>query len=421
MPDSSPAAPTRRERFDFDNREGHALSGLLELPPGPPLAWALFAHCFTCSKDIAAASRIARALAARGIGVLRFDFTGLGNSEGDFANTSFSSNVQDLVDAAQALARHRQAPRLLIGHSLGGAAVLAAAGEIDSVTAVATIGAPAEPRHVAHLFADRRTDIEREGEAEVVLAGRSFTIRRSFLDDIESQSLAERIRRLRRALLVLHSPIDDIVGIENAGRIFEAALHPKSFVSLDRADHLLSRRADSEYAAATIAAWAGRYVVDGAPAARPAVDDGVVVVEESGGGRFAQHVWTDRHHLHADEPASAGGDDSGPSPYELLLAGLGACTSMTMRMYAERKNLALEHVRVRLRHDKIHATDCAQCETRDGRIDRIEREIEIRGALTDAERASLMAIAERCPVHRTLHSEVEISTREHGSDPAPED
>ena len=408
----------RKERFEFRNDAGELLLGTLERPGGDIAACAIFAHCFTCSKDIAAASRIARALADQGIAVLRFDFTGLGHSQGEFANTNFSSNVADLRNAAQALREQLSAPELLIGHSLGGAAVLAVAGDIPEARAVVTIGAPSDPSHVAHLLEDSRAEIETEGEAEVNLAGRTFTIKRQFLHDIESHRLAERIRTMRKALLILHSPVDEIVSIDNASEIFLAARHPKSFISLDDADHLLTRRADSQYVAATISAWARRYLLDGeseAPPPRPRVADGEVLVQEQD-GKFAQDVYTDRHSLRADEPLSYGGKDSGPSPYELLLAALGTCTAMTLRMYATHKNIPLAGVAVRLKHGKIHASDCEHCETRDGRIDRIERDIELAGDLSDEQRAGLLRIADRCPVHRTLHAEIDIQTRLDGPD-----
>ena len=402
-----------REKLSFENREGEKLAALLERPSIRPAAYALFAHCFTCSKDIAAASRISRALAAHGIAVLRFDFTGLGNSEGDFANTNFSSNISDLVCAADHLRSTFEAPSLLVGHSLGGAAVLAAAGQIEEAKAVVTIGAPADPGHVSHLFESSRSEIEAKGSAVVNLAGRQFEIKKQFLEDIAAQSLEDRIKKLRKALLIFHSPVDEIVGIDNASAIFQAALHPKSFISLDKADHLLSRKIDSEYVAATISAWAGRYVLSAdskAADGRPKVADGEVLVMEDD-RTFAQDVFTDRHHLRADEPAGYGGTDSGPSPYEYLLAGLGACTAMTVRMYAKHKSLALDRVSVTLRHDKIHAEDCQDCETREGRIDRIEREIKLQGELSKDERKRLMEIADRCPVHRTLSSEIEIKSR----------
>jgi putative redox protein len=406
----STASSGKRLPFEFTNQQGERLAAALEMPSETPLAFAVFAHCFTCSKDVAAASRISRALAARGIATLRFDFTGLGNSEGDFANSNFSSNVEDLVAAAQALASAHRAPAVLIGHSLGGAAVLAAAERIDSVTAVVTIGAPAQPAHVAHLFDDARETIEREGSAGVTLGGRRFTVKKQFLEDLDAQSQLERIGRLRRSLLVMHSPVDDVVGIDNAATIFQAARHPKSFVSLDSADHLLSRREDSEYVADTIATWARRYAVDAArPAALEAVPDQEVLVRETGSG-FTQEILTDRHRLLADEPREVGGTDLGMSPYELLMAALGACTTMTLRMYATRRKLPLARVAVRLRHDRIHAGDCADCENDDARIDRIQRHLTLDGPLDASQRERLLDIADRCPVHRTLHAGVRVET-----------
>jgi uncharacterized OsmC-like protein/alpha-beta hydrolase superfamily lysophospholipase len=400
------------QKITFANAQGQQLAARLDLPQGQARAFALFAHCFTCSKDTVAASRISRALAERGFAVLRFDFTGLGASEGEFANTNFSSNLGDLVAAADFLREHHEAPRLLIGHSLGGAAVLAAAERIPEAVAVATIGAPADPGHVAHLFADARAEIEAKGEAEVMLAGRTFRVQRQFLDDIAGQRLADQVSRLKRALLIFHAPRDEVVGIDHAGAIFQAARHPKSFVSLDDADHLLTRREDAAYVALVLAAWASRYLPPVAEiAARLKAADGEVVVAETGQGRFAQIIQAGRHTLHADEPEAVGGDDTGPGPYDLVLAGLGACTSMTLRMYAEHKGLPLDGVVVRLRHDKVHAKDCADCETREGKIDEISRELTVSGDLDDAQRQRLLEIADKCPVHRTLTSEIKIRTR----------
>ena len=400
----------------FPGAHGVSLAARLDRPDGPVRAYALFAHCFTCTKDIFAASRIARSLTDAGFAVLRFDFTGLGHSEGEFANTNFSSNVQDLVAAADYLRQTHQAPQLLIGHSLGGAAVLAAARAVPEVKGVVTIGAPSDPSHVQHLLGTAIDEIEQTGEAEVLLAGRPFRVSRQFLDDIRGQSLIECVRDLGRALLVMHAPRDDTVGIDNAAAIFGAAKHPKSFVSLDDADHLLSRRRDGEYVAAVIAGWASRYVDDVTPAGAapagvaPAATEGVVVVGETGEGKFSQTITVGRHHLAADEPRPIG-DDTGPSPYDLLLAGLGACTSMTLRMYAARKGLPLERVVVRLRHEKIHAADCEACETTEGKIDRIDRTVDLHGALDAAQRAKLLEIADKCPVHQTLHRENLIVTR----------
>jgi len=403
------------ERFQFASTEGHKLAAALDLPDRKPLAYALFAHCFTCGKDVLAAKRIAVALATRGIAVLRFDFTGLGSSEGDFANSTFSSNVTDLVRAADHLRESRNAPALLIGHSLGGAAILAAAASIPEAKAVVTIAAPSDPAHVTGLFSDRIEDIRKAGKAEVSLAGRPFTIKREFLDDIAEQGLTTRLANLHKALLVMHAPTDDMVGIDNATRIFVAAKHPKSFVSLAGADHLLSEKRDSSYVADVIAAWSSRYVelapeqiADTSNAPRQ------VVVRETGNGKFQNKVTVGPHALLADEPVASGGEDTGPGPYDFLLAGLGACKSMTMRLYADRKSFPLERATVTLRHSRIHAQDCAECETKEGKIDRIERAITFEGNLSEEQRAKLLEIADKCPVHRTLKSEVDIRTREEG-------
>ena len=398
------------ERFDFPNAGGEKLSALLDRPTGQPVAFALFAHCFTCGKDNLAAKRIAEGLTARGIAVLRFDFTGLGASEGEFANTTFSSNVADLVAAAKHLREIYRGPGLLIGHSLGGAAVLAAAQNCPEARAVVTIAAPADPAHVTGLFKEHIPDIHAKGEVEVALAGRSFRVRKEFLDDVAERKLHDCLANLRKALLVLHSPTDDLVGIENASAIFTAAKHPKSFISLSGADHLISKRADAVYVADVIAAWSERYL-DMLPEPDEMPIEGVLVAETRN-GKFEQSVVAGKHRYLADEPTSVGGNGSGPSPYEYLLAGLGACTSMTIRLYADAKKLPLKRVAVHLTHDKIHAVDCESCETKEGKIDRIDREITLEGDLSTEQRAKLMEIADKCPVHRTLHSEIDVRTRE---------
>ena len=400
------------ERFQFTGEGGHQLAAALDLPDGEPSVYALFAHCFTCGKDVLAAKRIAAALAAKGIAVLRFDFTGIGSSEGDFANATFSSNVADLVRAANHLRETRKAPAILIGHSLGGAAILAAASQIAEAKAVVTIAAPSDPAHVTGLFKEHIEDIKKHGKVEVSLAGRPFTITREFLDDIAEHGLMARVTLLRKALLVMHSPTDDTVGIDNATRIFLSAKHPKSFVSLADADHLLSQKKDSAYAADVIAAWAERYVdLAAQPTADPREAPRQVVVRETRNSKFQQTVTVGPHRLIADEPVGAGGDDTGPGPYDFLLAGLGACTSMTMRLYADRKSLPLERVTVTLTHNKIHAEDCAECETQEGLLDQIDRVITMDGALEPEQRQRLMEIADKCPVHRTLRSEIRILTR----------
>ena len=404
----------RTERVSFPGIQGTNLDGRLHLPTGRPKAYALFAHCFTCSKDSVAASRISRALADRGIAVLRFDFTGLGGSEGDFANTNFSSNVGDLVQAAGYLKENGEAPRVLVGHSLGGSAVLAAAAQIPEVEAVATIGAPSDPAHVAKLLGETLPEIESGEDVEVELGRRRFTIRKQFLKDIAEQNLTQIVHNFGKALLVMHSPSDITVSISHAQRIFEAARHPKSFITLDNADHLLMRKRDAAYVAEVLVAWASRYVSPVAmkedAVGRETVSPGSVLVTETGTGKFTQQVRVGSHRFLADEPTSVGGDDAGPSPYDLLLAALGTCTAMTLRLYADRKKWPLERVGVVLHHDKIHADDCEACETQSGKIDRIAREIQLSGNLDEDQRKRLMEIADRCPVHRTLHSEILIET-----------
>lgn len=402
----------RKIKASFTSKEGIELAGLLELPDAAPQAFALFAHCFTCSKDIAAASRIARGLAAVGIACLRFDFTGLGNSDGDFANSNFSSNIQDLNAAAAYLEAHYEAPKLLIGHSLGGAAVLAAAHDLPSVEAIATIGAPATAKHVEHLFADARADLAANDEAAVSIGGREFNIKQQFLHDLDRYASTEHIGKLKRAVLICHSPIDTIVDVNEAARIYQAAKHPKSFVSLDKADHLLSNKADSAYVASVIATWAARYlsVTPAAPAKRPELADGEVYIGEAN-HKFKRTIHTRDHSMIADEPLSIGGDNSGPNPYDLLLASLGACTSMTIRMFAERKKIPLSQVDVRLSHSRVHAEDCAECESDSGQVDVITKEIRLEGELSSEQQQRLLQIADRCPVHKTLHNEISIRTR----------
>ena len=405
------------EKLRFENPEGDALAARLDLPEGEsPCAYALFAHCFTCSKDLRAVEAISRALNRHGIAVLRFDFTGLGESEGDFADTNFSSNVDDLVVAADFLAEHYEAPRILVGHSLGGAAVLQAASRLDTVQAVSTIGAPYDPEHVVRHLEDSVEEIESEGEARVTLAGRTFTIRKQFLDDLAAAKMEETIRALDRALLIFHSPLDQTVSVDNAGRIFQAAKHPKSFISLDDANHLLTDPADAKYVGVVLGAWAEKYV-DRSRSAREH-PEGQVTTRT--GEAYRTEIQAGRHSLVGDEPEDVGGHDAGPPPYDFLLSALGSCTGMTLRMYADRKDWPLEETIVRLSHDKIHADDCEHCETEEGRVDCIGREIEVRGDLSDAQRERLLEIANKCPVHRTLHSEVSVtsSLREPAEAPA---
>ena len=399
------------QRLFFENQEGKRLAARLDLPVDEkPAAFAIFAHCFTCTKNFTAIVNINRELARVGIAVLRFDFTGLGESEGDFADTNFTSNVSDLVAAADFLQADFEAPRLLIGHSLGGAAVLQAAARIPSAAAVATIAAPSDLSQLSGYLRDSMGENSAGGEALIGLAGRRFKIRRQFLDDLDRTHMENTIRSLGKPLLIFHSPADNIVDIGNAERIFQAAHQPKGFISLDRADHLLSSRSDSQYVGAVLSAWARKYVeLPRKTSPQRNLTDNRIVVRTGKNG-FRTEINADGHSLIADEPISVGGSDTGPTPYDYLVTALGSCTSMTLRMFADRKGWPLDAVTVRLRHQKIHASDCVQCETKDEKIDHIEREIELAGPLTADQGRKLLAIADKCPVHRTLHSEVSVKT-----------
>jgi uncharacterized OsmC-like protein/esterase/lipase len=395
-----------RTKIEFPS-QGQHLAGLLETPDQTIRAYVLFAHCFTCGKDIAAASRISRFLVQHGFAVFRFDFTGLGNSDGDFANTNFSSNTEDLLSAAQFLEQHYEAPQLLIGHSLGGAAVLAMAAQLPKVKAVVTIGAPYEASHVIHNFDAHLDTIETKGCAKVSLGTREFTIKKQFLDDLRNQT-TEHIQHLNKALLVLHSPIDLTVDISDAEKIYKAAKHPKSFVSLDTADHLLSKSLDSEYVAQMISGWASRYIPI-PEISSPNITKGHVLVAELD-HKFQQEIFSDNHHWYADEPTQLGGQNSGPDPYEHLLAALGACTAMTIRMYANHKKMPLKHVEVSLSHERNYLEDADNASEHDQKIETLNRKVQLFGALSDSEKARLIEIAERCPVHRTLHNNPKVLT-----------
>ena len=393
-------------KVTFPNDDGNALAGLLDQPDGAVRGYALFAHCFTCSKNLKAAANVSRALAASGIAVLRFDFTGLGQSEGTFADTNFSGNVSDLLAAASFLEREYSAPAILVGHSLGGTAVLQAAAKLPAAVAVATIGAPAEAAHVTALFAEAEPALRQKGVARVNLGGRPFTIRQQLVDDLGRQGLPASIGRLRKSLLILHAPLDAIVDIDNAGQLFAAAKHPKSFISLDSADHLLSRSEDSAYAGHVIAAWASRYLPARPEPVAP-INEGAVVASNTDDS-FRTDLRVGGHTLIADEPSSMGGTNLGPSPYGLLSAALAACTAMTLRMYARHKKIDLQESSVRVMHRKVHADACADCESDSGTIDELRRQITLVGNLSDEERSRLLQIADKCPVHRSLHGEIKI-------------
>jgi putative redox protein len=401
-------------RTTFDGADGAELSARLDLPVGQPKAFALLAHCFTCSKDLTASREVATALTNAGIGVLRFDFTGLGKSGGDFASTNFSMNLRDLEKAADYLRENFQAPKLLVGHSLGGAAVIAVAPKLPYVEAVATIAAPADVLHIKEQFKGDLQRIMEDGQAEVRLAERPFTIKKQFIEDLEAHDIQGSAAALGRPLLVLHAPTDDTVGIENATKLFVAAKHPKSFVSLDTADHLLSSRADAAYAADVIAAWANRYIGGGSPRAEGAADEAMgVTVQETGQGKFQALIKAGPHHMMADEPTSVkGGLGSAPNPYEYLCAALGACTTMTIRMYADFKKLPLDHVSVEVHHEKRHASDVEEAMDHAPKRDHFTRSITIKGDLDDEQRKRILEIADRCPVHKTIERGSEVLTEQ---------
>ncbi|QNJ98470.1 bifunctional alpha/beta hydrolase/OsmC family protein [Constantimarinum furrinae] len=398
------------EKVKFQNKEGDSLVGRLELPADQkPHNFALFAHCFTCNKNLLAVKNISRALTSEGIGVLRFDFTGLGESEGEFAETNFSGNIEDLIAAANFLKVNYAAPTLLIGHSLGGAAVIYAAEALKNISAVVTIGAPSNPVHVKHLFKDSVNTIEQDGHATVSISGRAFTIKDQFLDDLEKRSLPKCVKSLRKAILIMHSPQDEIVGIKNAEELYIAAHHPKSFISLNGADHLLSKKEDSLYAGRVIAGWASRYVTIPEPINIRSRHD--VVASLSDDTLFTTQMKVGDHYMLADEPESVGGNNFGPNPYELVSAGLSACTAMTIQMYARRKKWNISNVEVHTSYSKDHAYDCENCEDPMTKIDTFNREIKFEGILDDKQKKRLLQIADKCPVHKTLHSKTQILTR----------
>ncbi|WP_421763987.1 alpha/beta fold hydrolase [Ekhidna sp.] len=399
----------RFKKVSFKNTNGQELSGRLDFPLiGKPKAYVLFAHCFTCSKNLKSVDHISHAFTQQGMAILRFDFTGLGQSKGDFSDTNFSSNLSDLEDAYTFLEEYYEAPQIMVGHSLGGAAVLHVSGALANVRAVATIGAPSTPEHVTHLLDNGRKDLEEKGEADVNIGGRTFKMKKQFLEDLESKERNGVIKNLGKSLLIIHSPQDNIVGIENAQEIYMEAMHPKSFVSLDGADHLMSKEEDAKYAGSIISGWASRYIEVSAKEESP---EGEVLTRVGEKG-YTTEIISGRHQLIADEPPSVGGDDYGPTPYGYLLSGLGACTAMTLRMYADHKGIDLKEVEVKLTHDKVHKQDGENSESSKGKIDQIKRKIKLTGDLTDEQRKRLIEIADRCPVHKTLEGKPEILTEE---------
>lgn len=401
------------QKLSFTNQRGFELSADLYLPiESQPKFYAIFAHCFTCSKNFSAVTKISRALSNEGIGILSFDFTGLGRSEGDLVDSSFSSNVTDLLDAAKYLEKHYQAPQMLIGHSLGGAAVLYAAAELQTIQALVTIGAPSYPAHVKHLFKGGLEELETQGSAEVSIGGRPFRIDKQFVDDLEQKPLATFLKKLKKSLLILHSPQDEIVDISNAAEIYGAAFHPKSFISLDGASHLINNEDDSKYIGEVIASWSGRYV-EVAKIEGPIHDlEGHQVQVRLSGSGFTTEVKTPFHHLTADEPLEVGGSNLGPTPYDLLMASLGTCTAMTLRMYADRKKWPLKEAEVFLNFASTHKTDSENPNDSKSKVGQFTRLIRLEGDLDKDQQKRLMEIADRCPVHRTLHEEIIVVTEQ---------
>ena len=401
----------KQKRIKIVNNEDLELAAFLRLPPDENIAaMAIFAHCFTCTKNLNAIKNISHALTSHKIGVLSFDFTGLGESEGEFSETNFSSNISDLIAVAEYLEGHHQAPQLLIGHSLGGAAVIQAASKIKSVRAVATIGAPADAQHVAHLFKPNLNEIQSEGEAQVSIGGRPFTIKQQFLQDLSNNPAEQQLRNLNQALLIMHSPQDKIVSIDNAATMYHHARHPKSFITLDGADHLLSAKEDSIYAGNMIASWATRYITTSGISSTKSESQVLTTTGDSG---YFTDILAGEHYLIADEPESVGGTDRGPTPYDLLLASLGACTGITLRMYADRKKWPLKEIKVHMEHEKRHVIDCEDCENPKSKIDHIDKVIELSGDLDDSQKSRLLEISERCPVHKSLKEKIVISSSLH--------
>jgi uncharacterized OsmC-like protein/alpha/beta superfamily hydrolase len=394
------------KKVSFKNRYGETLEGVMDLPFTESIyAYAVFAHCFTCGKNLFAASQISRSLALKGIAVLRFDFTGVGESEGAFEDTNFTTNVTDIEDAAKYLEENYEAPSLAIGHSLGGAAVLFSAQKIPSIEAIVTIAAPSSPDHIVHLFRNSKEEINKEGQATMMIGGREVTIKKQFIEDVKSLSMQDLLRDLHKPILIMHSPSDSVVAINNAAEIYTSANHPKSFVSIDGADHLVKKQKDAEYVSSIIASWATRYLEPKATAQSESQVDAWL-----NNDKFTTEVVARNHSLIVDEPLGAGGNDLGPTPYELLSAALATCTAMTLKMYAERKKWELGGLKVMVAHGRNHAEDCKQCEDDSKLLENFKRTIVFDDAVDAEQQKRLLQIADRCPVHKTLSSKSKIDT-----------
>ena len=398
-------------RLEIENRKGLKLQAYLELPANQkPNHFAIFAHCFSCNSNFNAVKNISRSLSNHGFGVLRFDFTGLGRSEGEFAESHFSANVDDLLDVAKFLKQNYKAPALLVGHSLGGAAVIVAASKLENIKAVATVGAPATVNHVTHLFSHALDDVKEKGEVEVKIGGRPFKINQDFVSDFSKTDLPEITKNLRKPILVMHAPFDSVVGIENAHKIYHIAMHPKSFISLDDADHLLSKSSDSVYVGNMIGTWVDKYFPQEDNKMMSTKGEQLVghlnLLEDN----FTTSIQTKKHSFIADEPANVGGDDFGPSPYDYLSAGLAACTVMTLKMYAERKKWDLQEVFVYITYSKKHSDELNIDLEKPTRFDHLQKKLKFIGNLDEKQTQRLKEIAAKCPVHKTLQSNIIIDT-----------
>ncbi|MFT4780963.1 MAG: putative OsmC-like protein/pimeloyl-ACP methyl ester carboxylesterase [Psychroserpens sp.] len=401
----------KNQKLKVINKKGHKLQAYLELPANQkPNYFAIFAHCFTCSSSLSAVRNISRALTNHGFGIVRFDFTGLGRSEGEFADSHFSANVDDLIAVSDFIKEHYEAPSLLVGHSLGGAAVLVAASKLDNIKAVATVGAPATISHVKHLFSHGIDDIKNKGRVAVNIGGRPFKIDEEFVSDFDKTDLPAVVKALRKPLLILHSPTDTIVGIKNAEQLYNNAHHPKSFVTLDDADHLLSKTRDSSYAGDIIGAWVKRYFPQQENKMLDTSGEQLVAHLNLKEDNFTTTIQTAKHNFIADEPDSVGGDDFGPSPYDFISAGLAACTVMTLKIYAERKKWDLQEVYAHITYSKKHSDDLMLDVDKPTRIDHLSKKLTFIGDLDESQRQRLKEIASKCPVHKTLQSEVIIDT-----------
>ena len=401
---------SRVKKHHFLSKNGDKLAAIIDWPAlRKPVTFAVFAHCFSCNKNFKAVRNVSRSLTDHGLAVMRFDFAGLGDSDGDFADTNFSTNIDDILSAVKYLDELGHETQLLIGHSLGGSAALHAASQLDGIRAVVTIGSPSNAWHVTHLLDDKKEEIEKSGGAEVKLGLQTLTIKKQFLQDLQNQKSEQVAHRIQAALMVMHSPEDEVVEIENAAEIYRKAKHPKNFVSLDGMDHLISNKHDSEWIGSMIATWASRYLKS------PPISKLISphqVVGQNYAGEYTVEISNGTHGIYSDEPIDLGGNDLGMTPYELLSSSLISCTAITLRMYAQRKGWPVEGIRVHCNHGKRYADDCVDCEDPKKKIDHIERIIEIEGDLDQQQRSRLMQIAEKCPVHKTLHSVVEIDTRE---------